>query len=98
MDNIYDTVMNEYNAAHQGFWLKPPPPTHRIGRWPQIYWIGHGSKTSGIHTKGEFLKIVRNTYPDSVYWRRRGDREIPAGKIKKGDIAAWIAFVNATWI
>ena len=56
----YDAGVNTYNANHQGYWLKPPPPIARTGRWPKIYWIGMGSKSDGLHTKAEFLHIMRN--------------------------------------
>jgi hypothetical protein len=94
----YNAAINAYNAAHQGYMLKPPPPTTRTGRWPKIYWIGMGSKSDGLHTKAEFLRIMRSQHADVVYWRRKGDVGIPGGKIKRNDLAAWIQFSGATLI
>jgi len=94
----YDAGMNSYLAKHQGYWLKPPPPTTRTGRWPKIYWIGMGSKSDGLHTKAEFLRIMENQYPDVVYWRRKGDVGIPHGKIRRNDLASWIQFSGARLI
>lgn len=68
------------------------------GRWPRIYWTGPGSKADGLHTKKEFLRIMYEQYPESVYWRRRGEKEIPPGKIKKRAITEWMAFARATYV
>lgn len=35
-------------------------------------------------------------YPEMIYWRCRGDTEIPAGKLKKRDLEGWIAFANSS--
>jgi len=71
---------------------------NRSRRWPKVYWTGPGSKIGGLHTKKEFLDLMLKTYPEHIYRRMRGDRVIPPGKIAKGDINGWMAFVNATWI
>jgi hypothetical protein len=77
----------------------PPPPTTRVpGRWRQIYWIGVGSKTTGLHTKKEFLRLVRGAHPEAIYWRRRGDTIIPEGKLKRNDIEGWIEIADAKWV
>ena len=96
--NHYSSGMNEYFENHQGYILKPPPPTTGGGRWRKIYWIGMGSKTSGLHTKKEFLNIMGKQYPEHIYWRRRGDTEIPEGKLKHSDIDGWMELVDAKWI
>ena len=72
--------------------------TRKAAKKTRIYWTGPGSRIDGIHTKKEFIRIVLNEYPDHVYWRRRGDTEVPPGKIKKTDITGWMQFVNATWV
>ena len=96
--NFNDGAINYVND-HQGYWLKPAPPIQRIpGRWQKIYWIGLGSKTNGLHTKKEFMNIMRKQYPDHLYFRRIGDRAIPEGKIKKDDIQGWMDFANARYI
>ena len=67
------------------------------GRWPKIYWTGPGSKIDGLHTKKEFLNIIRKEYPEYVYRRMRGDIGVPPGKLKTTDVDGWMAFVNAVW-
>ncbi len=68
------------------------------GRWRKIQYTGLGAKESGLHTKAEFLQIMRDTFPENVYWRTRGDTEILPGKIKKGDIYGWMALVDARYV
>ena len=46
----------------------------------------------------EFLRLAHTQYPEVIYWRRRGDTEIPAGKLKKRDLEGWMAFVGASWL
>jgi len=70
-------------------------PPQRRGRWPQIYWLGPGSKPGGLHSKKAFLQIMHTTYPEVVYWRRRGDVGVPVGKLKKSDLEGWIHFAGA---
>jgi hypothetical protein len=70
----------------------------RTGRWPKIYWTGMGSKSNGLHTKAEFLHIMRNQHAEVVYWRRRGELGIPEGKIRHNDLAGWIQFSGAQLI
>jgi hypothetical protein len=94
----FTSGMNAYAEAHQGFMLKPPPPTVRTGRWAKIYWIGLGSRSNGLHTKKEFLDIMRRQYSEVVYWRIRGERAVPLGKINKNDIEGWVQFTGARWI
>jgi hypothetical protein len=94
----YNAGLHTYAADHQGYVLKPPPPTTRSGRWPKIYWIGMGSKSDGLHTKAEFLRLMRTQHADVVYWRRKGDVGIPGGKIKRNDLNAWIQFSGARLI
>lgn len=67
-------------------------------RWPRIYWTGPGLKIDGLYTKKEFLHAMYQHYPESVYWRIRGDREIPPGKIRKGAITEWMEFAGATYV
>ena len=63
----------------------------------KIYWIGPGSNqsTNGLHTRKEFLQIMRSQYPEQVYWRRNGDKVIPPGKIKRNDIEGWLEFASS---
>ncbi len=72
--------------------------TRKVAKKTRIYWTGPGSKTDGIHTKKEFISLVRNMYPDHVYRRMRGDTGVPPGKFKDTDIRGWMGFVNASWI
>ncbi len=67
------------------------------GRWRKIQWIGPGSNPSGLHTKTEFLEIMRIQYPERRYVRARGDREIPEGRFKWNDLNAWMAFTGAQY-
>jgi len=67
-------------------------------RGKKIFWTGIGSKEDGFHTKEEFLKIMRNQYPEVVYWRFKGDPPgIPEGKLKKDDINGWMHFAGANY-
>jgi hypothetical protein len=91
--------LEAYIQNHSGHILRPPPPENPVpGRWRKIYWIGVGSKSSGLHTKKEFLAIMRKIHAEHIYRRRRGDRFIPQGKIKHNDIDSWLAFTNAIYI
>jgi hypothetical protein len=57
---------------------------------PKIAWNG------GLYSREEFLRTMHAQYPEVVYWRLRGDTEIPVGKLKKRDLEGWIAFANST--
>lgn len=94
----YEAGANTYYDNHQGFWLKPVVPIIRTGRWPKIYWIGMGSRSDGLHTRAEFLRIMWTRHPDMIYWRRKGDDGIPEGKIAKNNLTAWIQFSEARLI
>ena len=72
--------------------------TRKVAKKTHIYWTGPGSRIDGIHTKKEFIRIVRNEYPEHVYLRRHGDKGVPPGKFKDSDITGWMHFVNATWV
>ena len=69
-----------------------------VGRWRKIHWTGEGSNPSGLHTKQEFLQRMRTQYWDHVYRRRRGDKEVPFGNIKRTDIDGWMEFANAKYV
>lgn len=56
----------------------------------KIQWNG------ATYGKEEFLRTMHAQYPEVIYWRRRGDTEIPAGKLKKRDLEGWIAFANSS--
>ena len=62
-----------------------------------IYYTGIGSKTDGIHTQKEFLKIMHNQFPEMVAWKLKGV-PLPPEKIKKNDLARWLKFSGATKI
>ena len=97
--NGFISGLEAYIQNHSGHIAKPPPPANPVpGRWRKIYWIGVGSKTSGLHTKKEFLAIIQRENPEHIYWRLRGDRFIPQGKIKRNDIDGWLAFANAVYL
>jgi len=66
-------------------------------RWSKIRWTGPGSNPTGLHTKKEFLQIVRIEYPERIYRRIRGEREIPEGRFKRDDITSWMAFTGARY-
>lgn len=68
------------------------------GKKSKIYWTGPGSKTDGIHTKKEFIDLVRKMYPERVYRRMRGDTGVPPGSFKNDDVAGWMGFVNAHYV
>jgi len=68
------------------------------GRWRKIYWTGIGAKQTGLHTKTEFLNIMYREYNECLYRRRKGDKEIPPGKIKRSDIRGWMEFANAIYV
>jgi hypothetical protein len=57
---------------------------------PKIAWNG------GLYSHQEFLRTMHAQYPEVIYWRCRGDTEIPAGKLKKRDLEGWIAFANSS--
>ena len=42
------------------------------GRWRKIQYTGLGAKESGIHTKAEFLQIMRENFPENVYLEDEG--------------------------
>jgi len=68
-------------------------------RHPKIQYTGVGSHISGLHTKTEFLRIMRNQFPDKIHHRFLGDAAgfVAPGKIKKDDIAGWMKFANAKY-
>lgn len=66
-------------------------------RWQKIYWTGIGSNINGIHTKKEFLMIVRNQFPEMVLLRIKGTIPQPE-RIKKKDINRWMEFTGAVFI
>lgn len=51
-----------------------------------------------IYSKTVFLDMIHRAYPDTVYWRMKGDRVIPPGKIKKTDLEGWMAFSGAHFV
>jgi hypothetical protein len=63
-------------------------------RWPKIYWVGEGSRIDGLHTKKEFLRIMRDQHWNMVQYRIRKQPVDPT-KIKKQDLGAWMEFVGA---
>lgn len=57
----------------------------------KVYWNGL------TMSKSAFLKTMHREYSDHVYWRRKGDVEIPIGKIKKRDFFGWLFFSGAVY-
>ena len=97
--NGFISAFDAYIQDHSGHIVMPPRPENPVpGRWRKIYWIGVGSKTSGLHTKKEFLRIMSRQYPDHNYRRIRGERFIPPGKIKRNDIDGWLALTGAVYV
>jgi len=41
------------------------------------------------------LEIMYLEFPEVVYRRMRGDKGVPPGKLKKGDLAGWMAVAGA---
>jgi hypothetical protein len=46
-------------------------------------------------SKGNFLKTMHREFAENVYWRRKGDTEVPIGKLKKKDFNGWILLSGA---
>jgi hypothetical protein len=67
-----------------------------MARWPKIYWIGPGANHTSLHTRKEFLDIMRNVYFNHVLYRRKGQPPDPE-KIKKKDLVRWMEFSGATF-
>jgi hypothetical protein len=63
----------------------------------KIYYTGNGSKINSLHTKKEFLQIVKNNYPEMIALRIKG---IPLNPnlIKKNDINKWMDFTGAIYV
>jgi len=59
-----------------------------------VHYTGIGSHLSGLHTKKDFLRIMRQQFPEMVLWRMKGVPPDPT-KIKKGDIERWMEFAGA---
>ena len=66
-------------------------------RWRKIYLERDGFRMDNIHTKKQFLRLIRNSYEfmDIIYRRRRGE---PVGRLRKDDIEGWMEFLGATWV
>lgn len=83
-------------------YYKPPPPAFVSGRYPKIYWTGHGSNINGLHTKKEFLEQAKRIilYDGYLYMRRKGDPYgfIPEGQVKHNDVEGYMRIVGAKWI
>jgi hypothetical protein len=62
-----------------------------------VYYTGIGSHVSGLHTKKDFLQIMRNQFPEMVLWRIKGQLPDPT-KIKKMDIDRWMEFAGAKMV
>jgi hypothetical protein len=56
------------------------------------------SYNGSLHTKKVFLMLMRERFPEVIYWRMKGDRFVTPGKIKKTDIDGWMSFTAATWV
>ena len=65
-----------------------------MARWPKIYWTGPGAKYGYLHTRKEFLNIMRNVYFEYVLYTIKGQAPDPE-KIKKNDLARWMEFSGA---
>lgn len=66
---------------------------------PRTYvrYTGIGAHISGLHSKKDFLHIMRGQFPEMVLWRIKGIPPDPT-KIKKGDIERWMEFAGATYV
>lgn len=64
----------------------------------KIYWTGQGSKLTGIHSCSEFMKLIQREMPEYLYWRRRGDKEVPFGLLRRNDLNGWMRLGNAHFI
>jgi hypothetical protein len=51
-----------------------------------------------VYSKNEFLRIMHQQHADKIYWRMKGDKIIPPGKIKKADLEGWMTFSGAHFI
>lgn len=63
-----------------------------------IYWIGPGLEEPKIHSNANFLKRVHRAFPDFVYYRRKGDTEVPVGLLKRNDLQGWMRLANAHFV
>jgi hypothetical protein len=64
-------------------------PKQTRKRMTKISWEGR------LYTKPNFLKTMHREFAESVYWRMKGDKLIPPGKIKKDDLAGWMELAGA---
>ena len=51
-----------------------------------------------VYSKNEFLRVMHQQHADKIYWRMKGDKIIPPGKIKKADLEGWMTFSGAHFI
>ena len=65
-----------------------------MARCPKIYWIGPGANCDYLHTRKEFLNIMREVYFDYVLYTIKGKPPDPE-KIKKNDLERWMEFSGA---
>ena len=73
-------------------------------RWPRIYVNLPGFRADCIHTKVEFMRIIRSN-PELIiqgrpvweitYHKHRGDHAI---QLKRNDVDGWMALLGAQWI
>ena len=59
-----------------------------------IYWPAKDM----VLSKKNFLALVLQEMPHTIYWRMRGDTAIPPSKIKKSDLAGWMALTHSSFI
>jgi hypothetical protein len=69
-------------------------------RWAKIYCDLPSFRTDCLHTKKQFLRIIRcdDQFFDIIYHRQRGDIAIPAGKIRHNDVATWMELLGAYYV
>jgi len=70
-------------------------------RWRKIYLERDGFRMDNIHTKKQFLRLIRNSYEfmNIIYRRRHGDLPgVPVGRLRKEDIEGWMELLGATWV
>lgn len=60
---------------------------------PKIYW-----PSKGTFTKKDFLALALREMPEHIYWRMRGDTAVPPGKLKKTDLAGWMALTGSSFV
>jgi hypothetical protein len=61
---------------------------------PKIYWPAKNM----TFTKKDFLALALHEMPSKIYWRMRGDPAVPFDKIKKNDLAGWMAFTGSSFV